>query len=214
MSMKIYNIWSNTILTCGHAHLNRSLSLFPQMVFPQWPALLPGHLSKEWTQMIRNESNTISVSRQWQQLRSNTIRHAAMPVYLLLLPLIIFPRLTASCVRLSKEGQKSLHPQDCKRWWQRTDYPRCVPTNSKKKTLLFHPCQNLPSPQKESSSSWAPTNPTSWTTRPDQLRPISCEIYEKQLHRYCKGSSPCHMRPAKYLETWNKPTCCQSIKKD
>ena len=33
-----------------------------------------------------------------------------MPVYLLLLPQIVFPRLTASCVRLSKEGQKSLHP--------------------------------------------------------------------------------------------------------
>ena len=65
--------------------LNWSLLLFPQTVFPKsykWPAPF-GRLSKEWTAMIRNEYNTMSMNIQWQWFIFDQVqcRHAAMPVY-------------------------------------------------------------------------------------------------------------------------------------
>ena len=70
----------------------------PPGVYPKWPVPV-GRLSKEWTPMIRNESNTMSMNTQWQLQHvfifdQIQFRHAAMPVYwsLLLFPQIDYPR--------------------------------------------------------------------------------------------------------------------------
>ena len=90
MSMKIYNIWLNTILTSGRFPelilVIVSPNGLPQIVQMACPFVLfcfYGRLSKEWTSMIRNEYNTMSMNIRWQWFIFYQIqfRHAAMPVY-------------------------------------------------------------------------------------------------------------------------------------
>ena len=106
MSMKFYNIRLNTILTSGSVS-----ELVRVVVSPKWPAPF-SRLSKDWTPMIRNESNTMSMNTQWQWFIFDQLQfiHAAMPVYwsLLLFPQTDCPKWLHHLGRLSKEWTPTL----------------------------------------------------------------------------------------------------------